>query len=318
MLCVYFNESFNMNEDHPENHKRIITSVKHLKYTFKNKLKIYNSTQINQYLIKHQGVENIEELAKDFLKNSYNLEYLDNIKNKCNDLHLDDIIEGDTYFSRLTYNEIIDSATIMYNICNQIAKNNIKYAYALIRPPSHHSQLNLYSGFCFVNQTYQTAKYLHDKHNKKVFILDYDVHHGDGTQALVNKNFEDDIYFCSIHCYSLGFYPGTGDENENNTKVLNIPLPKKTTNETYIEKFNEKVKPFINKTNPDIIIISNGVDAHKNDPMKVMNVTNEFYIYVSKYLKSLEKPLIYILEGGYSPIVIANVSEDIINVLINN
>jgi len=307
-----------MNDDHVENHKRIINSVKHIKNAFKDKITIYNSNQINNYLKNKHDLNELEDLAKDFLKNSYNEEFLLDVKNKCNSLQLDDIIDGDTYFSRLTYNEVIDCACIMFNICNQIVDNKIFYAYALIRPPSHHSQLNYYNGFCIVNQTYQTAKYLHDKFNKKVFILDYDVHHGDGTQALVNKNIDDEIYFCSMHCYALHFYPGTGTTEENNDKVINVPLSKKTSNEMYIEKFNEIVKPYIERVNADIIIISNGLDAHKNDPMKVMNVTNEFYKYVSKYLKTLNVPLIYILEGGYNPTVIGDVSEDIINILIEN
>lgn len=317
MLCIYYNESFNMNKDHIENHDRIIQPIKHILSKFKNQ-EIYNSSQINEYLKKIYKINSVESLAIDFLKNVCNDKFLLDIKNKCNSLFLDDIIEGDTYFSRITYNEIIDCACIMHNICNQINNKVIKYAYALIRPPSHHSQLNYYNGFCFVNQTYQTAKYLHDKFNKRIFILDYDLHHGDGTQTLVNKNLENNIYFCSMHCYANGFYPGTGSIEENNNKILNIPISKHNDDKYYINKFNTNVKPFMEISNPDIIIISNGVDAHKDDPMKIMKLTNEFYKYVTKYLKSLNIPLIYILEGGYNPKVISEVSEDIINILIDN
>lgn len=314
MLSIYYNESFNMNHEHVENHDRIIKSVKHLKKKFKN-FNIYNSTYINNNLKELHGIQNIEQIAIDFLKNVCNHDFLDDIKKKCNELCFDDIVDGDTYFSRITYNEIIDCACIMHDICNEINNKNIKYAYALIRPPSHHSQLNYYNGFCFVNQTYQTAKYLHDKFDKKVFILDYDLHHGDGTQSLVKKNIDDDIYFCSIHCYAPGFYPGTGSEDENNNKVLNIPMPKRCDDETYITKFNEKIIPFIKESKCDIIVISNGLDAHKDDPMSIMNLTRKYYIYVSKYLKTLDIPLIYILEGGYNPKTIGDISEDIINVL---
>ena len=241
--------------------------------------------------------------------------YLEKIKNISSELDDDDIINGDTYFSNVTYHEIIDNSVILYNVCEQINSNIIKYAYCLIRPPSHHSRLNSYQGFCIINHTYLTAKYLYDTYQKKVLILDYDVHHGDGTQALVKQHLEDNIYFVSMHCYGNSFYPGTGDTKENNELVLNIPMKRDSGNEIYITKF-ELVKQYIEDNNVDIIVISNGLDAHVDDPFQVMELTNEFYIYVTKYLKSLDKPLIYILEGGYNPDVIGSVSEDIIKELI--
>ncbi len=317
MLCLYYNTSFVTNTTHPENHARIIKSVNMIKRKFKNNILKYDSEQIKEYLKDIYKTENLDVLAKDFLKNSYNDKYMNDIKKECDKLDINEIVDGDTYFSKLTYGEVIDGSLIMLNACNQIMDKVIKYAYCLIRPPSHHSTLNYYSGFCFVNQTYQTAKYLHDKFNQKVFILDYDVHHGDGTQDLINKNFSDEIYFCSIHCYAPYFYPGTGSLDENNKKVLNIPLPKKSTNEIYIESFDKKILPFINDVNPDIIIISNGFDAHEKDPMKVMKVTEKFYIHVNKHLKSLSKPMIYVLEGGYNPDIIGEMSCNILDILLD-
>jgi acetoin utilization deacetylase AcuC-like enzyme len=305
-----------MNTTHPENHTRIIKSISMIKNKFGNNLLKYDSEQIKDYLKEIYKIKDLDTLAKNFLKNSYNNKYLDNIKKECDKLDIDEIVDGDTYFSKLTYGEVIDGSLIMFNACNQIMNKVIKYAYCLIRPPSHHSTLNYYSGFCFVNQTYQTAKYLHDKFKQKVFILDYDVHHGDGTQDLVNKNFLDEIYFCSIHCYAPYFYPGTGTEDENNEKVLNIPLATKSSDKVYIDNFDNKIVPYIQKVNPDIIIISNGFDAHKDDPMKVMSLTEEFYVHVNKYLKSLNKPIIYILEGGYNPEIIGKMSCYILDILI--
>jgi acetoin utilization deacetylase AcuC-like enzyme len=234
----------------------------------------------------------------------------------CEELKDDEIIEGDTYFSNVTYDELIDNANILYNVCYQIVNKNIKYAYCIIRPPSHHSSKDNFSGFCVVNQTFLTAKNLHDVYKKKVLILDYDLHHGDGTQKLVEYYNKDSIYFCSIHYYAPRFFPGTGSENENTNKVLNIPIKtKKQTDYDYLQIFNSKVIPFINKNQIDIIIISNGFDAHKDDPMKIMNLTEQFYINVASYLKSLQLPLIYILEGGYNPKTIGHISTDIINEL---
>lgn len=302
MLGIYYNKSVLKNPRHLENHDRILVSIAYLKLKFP-KLNIKENTDFD------------EELAKKFICQIYSEQYLEKIKNLSEELEDDDIIDGDTYFSNVTYHEIIDNSVILYNVCEQINSNIIKYAYCLIRPPSHHARLNSYQGFCIINHTYLTAKYLHDTYQKKVLILDYDVHHGDGTQALVKQHLKDNIYFISMHCYGNGFYPGTGDTKENNELVLNIPMKRGSGNEIYIMKF-ELVKQYIEDNNVDIIVISNGLDAHEKDPFQVMELTNEFYIYVTKYLKSLDKPLIYILEGGYNPEVIGSVSEDIINKLL--
>jgi len=315
LLCVYYNDSINKNLNHLENHNRISISIEYLKSNLPYDIRIYDNNTIIKYLQKRFIMEK-EDIANLLLTKIYSKKYLQMIKDISHKLDKDDIIEGDTYFSNVTYDEIIDNSIILFNVCYQITTNRIKYAYCLIRPPSHHSKLNNYNGFCIVNHTYLTAKQLHDVSNKKVLILDYDVHHGDGTQSLINLNMEDDIYFVSMHCYGNGFYPGTGDINENNEKVLNIPLKRGLNDNDYIEKFKEFIIPFIDNKELDIIIISNGLDAHRDDPFQVMNLTNKFYVYVTNYLKNLDKPLIYILEGGYNPDTIGKVSIDIIDELI--
>ena len=311
LLCVYYNTSSNKNKDHLENHDRILVSINYLKSKLSTDIAIYENHTIMDYLEDKFNMTK-EDISNVLLTKIYSNEYLQKIKNISNELVDDDIIDGDTYFSNVTYNEIIDNSIILFNVCYQICSSQIKYAYCLIRPPSHHAMLNEYNGFCIVNHTYLTAKYLHDKYSKSVLILDYDVHHGDGTQSLVNNNINDNIYFISMHCYSPGFYPGTGNEDENNEKVLNIPLKKGLNDDDYIEKFEEIVIPYINTKNIDIIIVSNGLDAHKDDPFHVMNLTNKFYVYVANYLKKLEVPLIYILEGGYNPETIGYISKEII------
>lgn len=305
MLKIYYNISPFTNYHHFENQLRIDEPIKYLMSMFHENIFINQFCKTDEELI----------VAKNFL-NLYDPEYITRLKSICDDLKEGQIYEGDTYFSKVTFKEIMDCAFIMKNVCDDIMSKKIKFAYCLIRPPSHHSSVNKFSGFCMVNQTYQTAKYLHDNFKKKIFILDYDVHHGDGTQSLINLALSKEIYFCSIHFFSKTFYPGTGKVSENNEKVFNIPLPKQTNELTYFEKFNNIVKPYLEKVNPDIVIVSNGLDAHVNDIMKVMKLTNNFYIEVSKYLKSLNKPLIYILEGGYNPNVISEVSKGIIDVLL--
>ena len=305
-----------MNPEHVENHDRIDIPIKKLYAEFKNKCEMYDNNTISKYLSTLLNIPDKEIIAFMFLEPTYSRSYLNKIKDTCSSLSDEEIIDGDTYFSKLTYNEIIDNANLMYNVCYQISKNLIKYAYCLIRPPSHHSSKNMFSGFCLVNMTFLTAKYLHDNYGKKVFILDYDLHHGDGTQSLVNSYKNDNIYFCSMHHYATNFFPGTGKVSENTDKVLNIPLAKNLDDNKYIKEFDSQVIPFINLVKPDVIVVSNGLDAHYLDPMKKMQLTNYFYKYVAQYLKMLDIPLIYILEGGYNPDVITSVSEDIIYGLI--
>lgn len=317
MSCIYYNISKTINTDHYENHNRIDTAITFIKNKFKNQnIEMYNNLQLEEYLRDLTKSKNIEKIAIDFLTKVYSKEYLNDIKNMCKELQENEIIDGDTYFTNLTYNEVINNAIILFNVCYQISHSNIKNAYCLIRPPSHHSSKDNFSGFCIVNQTFLTAKTLHDVYNKKVLIFDYDLHHGDGTQKLVEYNKKDSIYFCSIHYFAPNFFPGTGAEDENTDKILNIPIRKKNkTDIDYLDIFNKSVIPFINKANPDIIIVSNGFDAHKNDPMSIMSLTEVFYINVAKFLKSLNIPLIYILEGGYNSDTIAKISSDIIEVL---
>ena len=187
MLCLYHNESKNMNPNHVENHDRIDIPIKYLYNKFKNKFQMYNNHTINKYLLKLTSVSDIETIGLIFMRSVYSRTYLKDIKDTCKELNDDEIIDGDTYFSKLTYNEIMNNANILYNVCYQISNNKIKYAYCLIRPPSHHSTKNKFSGFCLVNMTFLTAKKLHDTYKKCIFILDYDLHHGDGTQDLVKK-----------------------------------------------------------------------------------------------------------------------------------
>jgi acetoin utilization deacetylase AcuC-like enzyme len=333
-LCIYWNDSLFANDDHLENHSRINIPIKNLvanKNIFNNCL-MYSNEQINNYLIALNNLSNrckdsginieLESMALKFLSNSYNERFMNKIKKMCKYLTNNRVVNnGDMYFSQHTYKEVIDGALIMYNVCNQIISGNIKYAYCLIRPPSHHAMINQYNGFCIVNQTFQTAQYLTSKF-KNIFIFDYDVHHGDGTQHFVNMHAKKEIpdksniYFCSTHCYERGFYPGTGSFRESTEYVLNLPMDRFSTDSDYIEKFDNMVVPFMDNIKPDIIIVSNGFDAHKDDPMHVMELTAKYYEYVATYLKSLNIPLIYVLEGGYNPNIISSVSEKIINILI--
>ena len=232
-------------------------------------------------------------------------------------------LDNDTYFTPKSIECLIESVSTMKTAIDNISNDN-RYHYLLIRPPGHHSSIRS-SGFCPINNAFLTATYARIKGFNRIFILDYDFHHGNGTSELVNG--KDGFFIVSIHGFGTEdypVYPGTGSINENTTNTINIPLllgckeDRKSYDDNYYMNIIEKtVIPLINEFRPDLIIISNGLDAHKDDTLEGMNLTNRFYIETTRKLKTYEVPLVYLLEGGYNPKVIRSVSEDIINELIN-
>ena len=225
-------------------------------------------------------------------------------------------LDEDTHLTEWSLGEIIKSNALIIKSLNDILNKNIKYAYCLVRPPSHHASEDHYSGFCMINNTYLAAEYAEKYLNGKILILDWDLHHGDGTEDLVRNRNNSNIHFISIHCYAKGFYPGTGDGKNNSDRIKNYPMKKYSNNNDYYNKF-EEIYNQIKLNDYKLIIISNGLDAHENDSFSVMNLTTEFYKNVSIKLKEFNIPLLYILEGGYNIEVLKEVSEEIIKVLQN-
>ena len=225
------------------------------------------------------------------------------------------LVKGDTYITNKTLSCVYENLSIIMNSINTMKK----YAYLLIRPPNHHSSTSS-SGFCPLNCTFAAAIYAQQKGFTNVLILDWDYHHADGTAKLVNN----EMHLISMHAYGYGIYPGSGSERDNKYNVTNIPLNISKPEDKYIydddyclEKFNSIVLPIIDDIQPDMIIISNGLDAHKDDTLAGLNLTNNFYVEATKLLKERQVPLLYILEGGYNPKVITDVSIDIINELLS-
>ena len=176
----------------------------------------------------------------------------------------------------------------------------------IVRPPGHHAERSMAMGFCLFNNVAIGAKYLQDQYGiEKVAIVDFDVHHGNGTQHL----FEADptVFFASMHQFP--FYPGTGRETETGTgagrgTVQNYPLPAGTGDDTYYDIIDNDLSDRILKFDPDFIIFSAGFDAHELDPIGQMNVTTEGFYNISKKLNRIATEAckgrsLSVLEGGY-------------------
>ena len=241
---------------------------------------------------------------KDFIKKNPLCKYCKK------DISLQDIFsysDSDTYITPFTFDVILDGIRVLKALIDEMHNEQILCMFALIRPPGHHCN-NDPSGFCIVNNAIVASKYAQSKGYDKIFILDIDFHHGNGTADLIKSSNEQNIYMCSIHGYGLRVYPGTGSEKENTENVYNIPLKVNAdpcsreyiTDDYYLNIIETNVNNFINRVRPDIIIISCGFDGHQDDPLEGFNLTDNAYVRIAQYLQSLNIPLLFITEGGYS------------------
>jgi len=166
------------------------------------------------------------------------------------------------------------------------------------RPPGHHALPENGMGFCIFGNAAISALYaLKVKDLTRVAILDWDVHHGNGTQAMVETH--PNIAFCSLH--QAHFYPGTGypEERGRYNNVLNIPIPAHQDFRVYADLLTTQVLPFLRHFAPQLLIISAGYDALASDPLAQMNLQPQDYGEMTRILQSLNCPLLFGLEGGY-------------------
>ena len=200
-----------------------------------------------------------------------------------------------TYITHTSYSAILSSISL---VCQMVeSKNN---GFAIVRPPGHHASSQKSQGFCLVNNIAICAEYALYLGIKKIFIFDFDAHHGNGTQNIFYKR--KNVFFCSIH--TADGYPKTGHENEIGEEDgygfnLNVIVPKGVGTDEYINAFNNKVFPIIKWYNPDIILVSAGFDGLASDPMQLMKLTPECYQQITKLLASIGKQIYMVLEGGY-------------------
>jgi acetoin utilization deacetylase AcuC-like enzyme len=205
-------------------------------------------------------------------------------------------IDNDTPISAQSY-DVAQLAVNAWIDGIDIVQQSGQPAFVLARPPGHHAVSETGMGFCLFSNAAIAAHYALAQGIQRVTILDWDVHHGNGTQAIVENNPQ--ISYCSLHEYP--HYPGTGKPSERGMfdNVLNIPLAAGSTLSDYQAMFEQKVLPFLGRSQPELLIVSAGYDANRADPLANIALEPEDYGVLTKYCLSVTRSVLFGLEGGY-------------------
>jgi acetoin utilization deacetylase AcuC-like enzyme len=207
-------------------------------------------------------------------------------------------LDGDTPISAESYDVALLAASAWLDGVDRVLAAG-EPAFVLARPPGHHAEKDRAMGFCVFSNAALAARYaLEQPGINRVAILDWDVHHGNGTQSLVENSRQ--IIYCSLH--QSPCYPGTGDADERGVydNVLNIPLDPGGGTAEYRNAFESLVVPFLSKFEPDLLIVSAGYDATASDPLASMTLAPSDYGTFTGYCLQITRHIVFGLEGGYA------------------
>jgi acetoin utilization deacetylase AcuC-like enzyme len=278
-------QNHNTGEGHPEKIDRVTSVIENFK-KINNKQLIWKkpSSFDSSLLVKTHSLDYINFVDQSFPTNGFTF------------------LDGDTIVSPGSKDATKDAVGSIISAIDGVQNKEFKNAFCAVRPPGHHAEKNKAMGFCIYNNVAVGANYLIEKYKyTKVAIIDFDVHHGNGTQNIFHEN--EKVLYLSTHQYP--YYPGSGTESEKGkfNNIFNIPLEAGTNSEQYLNAY-ENILNKINQFKPEFILFSAGFDAHKDDPLAQLYLqTEDFYTLTKRTLELSKKycagKVVSILEGGY-------------------
>lgn len=234
------------------------------------------------------------------------VEFIENIQTSKHINHLD----ADTYFGIGSLNAAKRGVGANISAVNAVMSGEFNNAFSAVRPPGHHAETEKAMGFCIFGNVAIAAKYAIENHKlKRVAVVDFDVHHGNGTQEILWDN--PNVLFVSTH--QMPLWPGSGTHEEigKHQNILNIPIQANTDGPTFKQKFDEIILPRLDSYEPEILIISAGFDAHYKDPLANIELMTEDYEWITHRLCDIadehaDGRIISSLEGGYNLAALAD------------
>ena len=231
------------------------------------------------------AVDDVAPAPLEALLRCHTPEHIDSLRSLAAPTWLD----GDTFASETTF----EAALLAAGAAIAAVERN---GFALARPPGHHALADRAMGFCFFNNVAVAARHAQQEQGlERVAILDWDVHHGNGTEAIFWH--DPSVLYVSLHQWPL--YPGTGGPGVGNETTVNICLPAGSGDTEYERAFCETVEPAIRRFEPDLLLVSAGFDAHQDDPLASMRVSDAGFRWLAARAAALAPRVAAALEGGY-------------------
>ena len=225
-----------------------------------------------------------------------------------------------TYVTRTSFEDALLAAGGAMACAREVLKGDARNGFAIVRPPGHHAEPDRAMGFCIFNNVAIAARDMLAGADgrpplQRVAIIDYDAHHGNGTQAAFLN--DERVAFLSVHQFQPGFYPGTGwieDAPHARKRIVNVPLPARAGDHVYQQVADRIFFPFVDSFKPQMIFISVGFDAHWSDPITMLGLSTAGYLMLAGKVMALAEEycdgrIVFVLEGGYDPVNVANGSE---------